>query len=56
LFERFGIVRREAGIFANNPASMRVLERCGFVRETVLRNVITKNGVMMDEVVYVYMR
>jgi RimJ/RimL family protein N-acetyltransferase len=31
--ERFGLCRLEAAVFAWNPASMRVLERCGFVRE-----------------------
>jgi len=35
---------------------MRVLERCGFTREAVHRNAITKNGVVMDEVLYVLFR
>ncbi|MPL77703.1 hypothetical protein SDC9_23560 [bioreactor metagenome] len=35
---------------------MRVLEKCGFVREAVHRNAITKNGIVMDEVVYVRFR
>src|SRR5512137_2611670 len=30
-FERYDIVRLQAGIFSNNPASMQVLEKCGFV-------------------------
>ena len=34
-FDRFEIVRLQAGVFSNNPASMRVLEKCGFVREAV---------------------
>ena len=55
-FEQTDIVRIQAGIFSNNPASMRVLEKCGFVREAVHRNAITKNGVMMDEVMYVRFR
>jgi RimJ/RimL family protein N-acetyltransferase len=53
-FETFDIVRVEAGIFSNNPSSMRVLEKCGFVREAVHTNAITKNGVLLDEMVYVY--
>jgi len=52
-FERFDIVRLEAGVFSNNPASMRVLEECGFEREAVHRMTVTKNGVSLDEVVYV---
>jgi [ribosomal protein S5]-alanine N-acetyltransferase len=55
-FEQPGIIRIQAGVFANNPASMRVLEKCGFVREAVHRNAITKNGVVMDEVMYVRFR
>jgi RimJ/RimL family protein N-acetyltransferase len=53
-FEVYDIVRLQAGIFSNNPASMRVLEKCGFVREAVLTKAITKNGVLFDEVVYVH--
>ncbi|MDD4138319.1 MAG: GNAT family protein, partial [Methanoregula sp.] len=55
-FERFDIVRLQAGIFADNPASMRVLEKSGFIREAVHRNAITKNGVTMDEMLYVLLR
>lgn len=55
-FERFDIVRIQAGVFANNPASMRVLEKCGFVREAVLKNAITKNGVVIDEVMHARFR
>ena len=36
-FERYDIVRLQAGIFSNNPASMRVQEKCGFTREAVHR-------------------
>ncbi len=53
-FAAFDIVRLEAGIFSNNPASMRVLEKCGFSREAVHRRAITKNGAVLDEVVYVH--
>jgi RimJ/RimL family protein N-acetyltransferase len=53
-FERYDIVRLHAGIFSSNTASMRVLEKCGFIREAVLKNAIWKNGVLLDEVVYVY--
>ena len=51
-FKTFDINRLQAGIFAGNPASMRVLEKCGFVREAVHTHAITKNGVTMDEIVY----
>lgn len=55
-FERYDLARIQAGIFSNNPASMRVLEKCGFVREAVHRNAVTKNGVTLDEVMYARFR
>ena len=55
-FERYPIERLQAGIFSNNPASMRVLEKCGFSREAVHRNAIIKNGIILDEVMYVHFR
>ena len=55
-FRRQGLLRLQAGIFSSNPASMRVLEKCGFLREAVHRHAITKNGEVMDEVLYVKFR
>ena len=55
-FDRYDIARLEAGIFSDNPASMRVLEKNGFIREAVHHNAITKNGVLMDEVVFARFR
>jgi RimJ/RimL family protein N-acetyltransferase len=55
-FGRFDIIRLQAGVFSANRASMRVLEKSGFTREAVHRNAITRNGVIMDEVLYVRFR
>ena len=55
-FIAFDIIRLQAGIFSSNRASMRVLEKCGFVQEAVHTNAITKNGVTMDEIVYVCLK
>lgn len=45
-------VRRvEATAFAPNKASVRVLEKCGFVQEAVLRDALCKQGVLYAEVV-----
>jgi RimJ/RimL family protein N-acetyltransferase len=41
-----------ASVFASNPASMRVLEKCGFTREGVLRRHILKEGRYLDQIVY----
>lgn len=49
---RLGLVRLEAFVFEWNPASMRVLEKCGFVREGVLRRSISKDGAIIDSVLY----
>jgi RimJ/RimL family protein N-acetyltransferase len=50
------IVRLEAPVFAWNPASMRVLEKCGFVREGVLCRSIFKDGHLIDSVLYARVR
>ena len=44
--------RLEAPVFAWNPASMKVLEKVGFIREGVLRKSILKDGQLIDSVVY----
>ena len=41
-FETLDIVRLQSGFLANNPGSMRVLEKAGFMKEGVLRNNIIK--------------
>jgi [ribosomal protein S5]-alanine N-acetyltransferase len=46
--------RLQAPVFAWNPASMRVLEKVGFVREGVLRNSVSKDGELIDSVMYAY--
>ena len=48
--------RLEARIFAWNPASMRVLEKVGFVREGVLKYSIFKDGQIVDSVLYALVR
>ena len=50
--EHFGLARLESPVFEWNPASMRVLERCGFQREGVLRRSIVKDGELIDQVLY----
>jgi RimJ/RimL family protein N-acetyltransferase len=47
--------RLEAPVFEWNPASMRVLEKIGFVREAVKRNSVTKDGQLIDSVLYTYL-
>jgi ribosomal-protein-alanine N-acetyltransferase len=52
VFAHLELVRLEAPVFEWNPPSMRVLEKCGFVREGVLRQSIFKDGELIDAVLY----
>jgi len=47
------IVRIYAEIFDHNIASMRVLEKNGFTLESTRKKSVVKNGVVMDDYVYV---
>lgn len=51
-----GVERVFAGVHADNPASMRVLEKNGFEREGVLRRSVLKAGVAIDRVIYARIR
>jgi RimJ/RimL family protein N-acetyltransferase len=48
----FALERVELRISADNAPSMRVAERCGFVREGTLRSVHFKQGVRSDLALY----
>lgn len=56
VFAYFDVLRLEAPVFEWNPASMRVLEKCGFAREGVLRRSILKDGEIIDCVLYARVR
>jgi [ribosomal protein S5]-alanine N-acetyltransferase len=45
-------VRLEAPVFEWNPSSMRVLEKLGFERMAVLRKSVSKDGQLIDSVLY----
>lgn len=55
-FDAFDIVRVQAGIFEWNVASMRVLEKCAYVREGVLRKSVWKDGELVDSMLYARLR
>jgi ribosomal-protein-alanine N-acetyltransferase len=50
----FRLHRLFATVYANNPASMRVLEKVGFEREGVQKSAVVKRGELLD--LYVYAR
>src|SRR6266705_974005 len=49
-FGAFDLLRIYAGVFSSNPASMRVLEKAGYVREAVLRQAVVKDEAVLDEI------
>jgi ribosomal-protein-alanine N-acetyltransferase len=51
-FSELDIVRIYSGVFEYNLPSQRVLEKCGFVKEAVLRSAVCKNGRIYDEIRY----
>ncbi|EPE04731.1 acetyltransferase [Ophiostoma piceae UAMH 11346] len=52
LFKDGPLRRVEAGIFAGNTPSTRVLARAGFVREGVRRQAVVKRGEMHDVIMF----
>lgn len=55
-FEQLDLERVHAGVYSNNPASMRVLEKAGFAREGVMRRAVVKRGEVLDLVMYARLR
>jgi RimJ/RimL family protein N-acetyltransferase len=51
-----GLWRLEAGVFAWNTASMRVLQKAGYVREGIQARAAFKDGVAVDQVLYAITR
>jgi RimJ/RimL family protein N-acetyltransferase len=51
-FSEWGLVRITAEVFAFNPASARVLEKCGFVQEGYLKKHHSKDGHLIDAKLY----
>jgi RimJ/RimL family protein N-acetyltransferase len=47
-FEEFGLVKITAHVFSHNPASARVLEKCGFQEEGFLRKHFLKDCQFID--------
>lgn len=47
-FEEIGLARVQANIFHFNKSSGRVLEKCGFQFEGILRDYDLKNGELLD--------
>ena len=55
-FTTFDLVRLQAFVKEWNPASARVLEKCGFTLEGRLRKNVTKDGKTVDQFLYALVR
>lgn len=55
-FEALGLERIFALVFQGNDASMRVLEKAGFLKEGVARRAALKDGKIIDQHVYAIVR
>ena len=53
---RFNLARLHANVFAFNTASARVLEKAGFTLEGRLRHSAFKDGRLIDQLLYAYVR
>jgi [ribosomal protein S5]-alanine N-acetyltransferase len=51
-FDELALTRVFAVPFARNPASFRVLEKAGYVREGILRRSAVKEGEVLDQYMY----
>ncbi len=56
VFTTFDIIRIEAGVYDFNKASMRVLEKNGFYLESIKRKSVIKNGVILDDYIWVKLK
>lgn len=55
-FTTFQLIRIEAGVFDFNKASMRVLEKNNFYLESIKRQAVFKNRVILDDYIWVKLK
>jgi [ribosomal protein S5]-alanine N-acetyltransferase len=55
-FDSFDVNRIWAEVFSNNPASARVLTKCGFTHEATLCKAVWKENQVLDELIYSIVR
>lgn len=51
-FNNFDVERIYASVFESNPASMKVLEKAGYVLEAVLKRSVYKHGQVLDDYIW----
>jgi RimJ/RimL family protein N-acetyltransferase len=55
-FRELDVIKIFSGVFSFNTASQRVLEKCGFTLEAILKSAVIKNGRICDEYRYARFR
>jgi ribosomal-protein-alanine N-acetyltransferase len=50
------LYRLQARVFEDNLASMRVMEKCGFIHEATLHRLVVKEGRVLDMLIYAIIR
>ena len=55
-FEKLQLERIYAGVYEFNVASMKALEKNGYIKEGVMRNAVIKNGQILDDHRYAKIR
>lgn len=56
LFDELKLERLTANVFSHNPASVRVLEKAGFLREGYMRHHYLKDGKFLDGILMAKLR
>jgi RimJ/RimL family protein N-acetyltransferase len=49
-FNELGFARIHTGVYEYNAASQKVLEKCGYIKESIFRKNVFKDGRLWDEV------
>ena len=55
-FTHLEFIRLQASVYSKNPASMRVLEKAGYLKEGVMRNAVIKGDEVLDEHMYAILK
>jgi ribosomal-protein-alanine N-acetyltransferase len=53
MFSEYGMLRIEAHVMPNNKASIRILEKIGFINEGISHKFLEVNGVWQDHIHFV---
>lgn len=56
IFNNFEIRRIYANVFEGNPASNKVLEKCGYKMEAVLQKAVIKENIFLDQYIYAILK